>query len=157
MRTTLMSLTCWLSIVFFATSMALHYVLHLQPSPPSIMIVYIDADWARCSDTHRSTFDYVVFLNTNLIYWLSKRQNTATQSNVEVDYQGMANGVAWLRKLHRLHCIILSSSVTISSDGCIFSGDVLAVDSIIRRKPKTKVPNAALSIKYTEACSYSFT
>jgi hypothetical protein len=112
MRTTLMSLTCWLSIVFFATSMALHYVLHLQPSPPSIMIVYIDADWARCSDTHRSTFDYVVFLNTNLIYWLSKRQNTVTQSNVEVDYQGMANGVAWLRKLHHLHCIRLSAIVT---------------------------------------------
>lgn len=70
-----------------------------------------------CSDTHRSTFDYVVFLNTNLIYWLSTRKNTVIQSNVEVEYQGMENGVAktrWLRKLHHLHCIVLSSSVTIS-------------------------------------------
>jgi hypothetical protein len=41
---------------------SLDYDLLLQPSPSSELVVYTDADWAGCPDTHQSTSDYTVFL-----------------------------------------------------------------------------------------------
>jgi hypothetical protein len=39
----------------------------------SDLVVYIDADWAACPDTHRSTLGYVMFLGDNLVSWSAKR------------------------------------------------------------------------------------
>jgi hypothetical protein len=53
---------------------SLDFGLHLQRSTSSFkLMVYTDADWAGCPDTHRSTSGYAVFLSDNLVYWSSKR------------------------------------------------------------------------------------
>ena len=76
---------------------SLDYGLLLRPSPTSELVVYTDADWAGCPDTHRSTSGYTVFLGTNLV----------SCSSAEAEYRVVANDVAeasWLRQLlHELH------------------------------------------------------
>jgi hypothetical protein len=80
----------------------LDYGILLRCSASFELTVCTDADWARCSDTHRSTSGYTVFLGANLISWSSKRQNIVSRSSAEVMYWAVANGVAeacWLRHL----------------------------------------------------------
>jgi hypothetical protein len=81
--------------------------LLLHRSSSSDLVVYTDADWAGCPDTHRSTSGYAVFLGDNLVSWSAKQQTIVSLSSVEAKYRAVANGVAeatWLRQLlHELH------------------------------------------------------
>jgi hypothetical protein len=93
----------------------LDYGILLRRSASSELTVYTDADWAGCSDTHRSTSGYVVFLSTNLISSSSKRQNVVSRSSVEAEYRAVANGVSeacWLRQLlQELHAPLTKSTL----------------------------------------------
>jgi hypothetical protein len=78
------------------------YGLLLRRSSYSDPVIYTDADWARCSDTRRSTSGYAVFLGDNLMSWSAKRQTVVSRSSVEAEYRAVTNGVAeatWLRQL----------------------------------------------------------
>jgi hypothetical protein len=78
------------------------YGLLLRRSSYSDLVVYTDADWAGCPDTHRSTSGYAVFLGDNLVYWSAKRQTVVSWSSAEAEYCVVANGVAevtWQRQL----------------------------------------------------------
>jgi hypothetical protein len=76
--------------------------LLLRRLSSSDLVVYIDADWAGCPDTRRSTSGYAVFLGDNLVSWSAKRQTVVSRSSVEAEYRAVTNGVAeaiWLRQL----------------------------------------------------------
>jgi hypothetical protein len=88
----------------------------LRCSSSSDLVVYTDADWAGCPDTHRSTSGYAVFFGDNLVSWSTKRQTVVSHSSAEAEYHAVANGVAeatWLRRLlHELqalplHCTLI--------------------------------------------------
>jgi hypothetical protein len=78
------------------------YGLLLRRSSYSDLVVYTDADWAGCPDTHRSTSGYAVFLGDNLVSWSAKRQTVVSRSSAEAEYHAVTNSVAeatWLRLL----------------------------------------------------------
>jgi hypothetical protein len=85
----------------------LDFGLTLHRTSPSDLVVYLDADWAGCPDTRRSTSGYGVFLGDNLISWSSKQQRTISRSSAKPEYRAVANGVAeacwWRQLLMELH------------------------------------------------------
>ncbi|GKE91702.1 ribonuclease H-like domain-containing protein [Tanacetum coccineum] len=85
----------------------LDYGLQLFSSSTTDLVAYLDADWAGCPTTRRSTSGYCVFLGNNLLSWSSKRQPTLSRSSAEAEYHGVATVVAktcWLQNLlYELH------------------------------------------------------
>nr|GEV45210.1 ribonuclease H-like domain-containing protein [Tanacetum cinerariifolium] len=97
----------------------LSYGLHLYSSTTSTLVAYLDADWAGCPTTRRSTSSYCVFLGNNILSWSSKRQFTISRSSAEAEYQGVANAVAetcWLRNLLRELHTPLSTATLVYCD-----------------------------------------
>jgi hypothetical protein len=78
------------------------YGLFLHRSSSSDLVVYMDADWAGCPDTRRSTLGYVVFLGDNLVFWSAKRQTVVSRSSTEAEYRAVANGVTEATCLRQL-------------------------------------------------------
>nr|GEW88399.1 ribonuclease H-like domain-containing protein [Tanacetum cinerariifolium] len=91
------------------------YGLHLFSSTTDSLIAYLDADWAGCPTTRRSTLGYFVFLGNNLLSWASKRQLKLSRSSAEVGYRSVANAVdetCWIYNLLReLHTPLSSATI----------------------------------------------
>ncbi|XP_035844887.1 WAT1-related protein At4g15540 isoform X2 [Helianthus annuus] len=75
----------------------------------SNILGYSVADWARCIETHRSTYGYSILLGGNLVSWSAKKQPSVARSSCESEYRAMTNTAAeivWvthlLRELHAL-------------------------------------------------------
>jgi hypothetical protein len=63
---------------------------------------FVDADWAGCLETRRSTTGYVYRINGTSVVWSSKRQPTVATSTVEAEYVAVseaAREALWLRCL----------------------------------------------------------
>lgn len=62
----------------------------------------MDADWAGCLATRRSTTGYVYQINNTAVVWSSKRQQTVASSTVEAEYVAVSEAIRealWLRNL----------------------------------------------------------
>nr|GEY37434.1 ribonuclease H-like domain-containing protein [Tanacetum cinerariifolium] len=90
-------------------------VQQLFSSTTDSLIAYLNADWAGCPTTRRSTSGYGIFLGNNLLSWSFKRQPALSRSSAEVEYRGVANAVAetcWIRNLLReLHTPLSSATI----------------------------------------------
>ncbi|GJW26125.1 ribonuclease H-like domain-containing protein [Tanacetum coccineum] len=98
----------------------LDHGLQLHVSTTTQLTAYIDADWAGCPVTRRSTSGYCVFLGDNLLSWSAKRQVTLSCSSAEAEYRGVANVVAettWIRNLLlELHLLMNQPNISKTPD-----------------------------------------
>jgi len=63
---------------------------------------YVDADWAGCPDTRRSTTGYVVKLAGSPVSWSSRRQRTVATSTCEAEYIAgykAAQEIIWIQNM----------------------------------------------------------
>nr|GFB83472.1 ribonuclease H-like domain-containing protein [Tanacetum cinerariifolium] len=86
--------------------------LHLYAFATTSLVGYINADWAGCPSTRRSTSGYCVFLGDNLLLLSAKRQHIISRSSAEAKYRGVANVVAKIAWIRNLLCELHSSLLT---------------------------------------------
>nr|GEY83431.1 ribonuclease H-like domain-containing protein [Tanacetum cinerariifolium] len=97
----------------------LDYGLQLFSSSTTDLVAFLNAYWAGCPTTRRSTSGYCVFFGNNLLSWFAKRLPTLSPSSANAEYHSVANVVAetcWLRNLLRELYTPLSSATLVYCD-----------------------------------------
>ncbi|XP_019158335.1 PREDICTED: uncharacterized protein LOC109155061 [Ipomoea nil] len=82
----------------------LNYGLRLSPSSSATIHAFSDSDWAGCPIDRKSTCGYAVYLGSNLISWLSRKQHAVARSSTEAEYKALADvsaEVTWVVSLLR--------------------------------------------------------
>ncbi|XP_021624975.1 uncharacterized mitochondrial protein AtMg00810-like [Manihot esculenta] len=65
------------------------YGLLFSKSLDTNLNVYMDVDWASDLDDRKSTTGFAIFMDKNLIYWNSKKQQTVAKSSTEAEYRAI--------------------------------------------------------------------
>ncbi|XP_019172862.1 PREDICTED: uncharacterized protein LOC109168301 [Ipomoea nil] len=69
----------------------LSYGLRIQKSESRELNAFSNSDWAGCPKDRKSTSGYAVFLGSNLVSWVCKKQRTMARSSMEAEYKGLAD------------------------------------------------------------------
>ena len=83
----------------YTPNLGLHFKKHCADQG---LHAYVDADWAGCLDTRRSTTGYVVKLSGSPVSWSSRRQRTVAMSTCEAEYIAgykAAQEIIWIQNM----------------------------------------------------------
>lgn len=69
---------------------ALHFGMRFRKSSSNLH-AFCDSDWGGCPNDRKSTTGFAVFLGSNLILWVCKKQRTVAWSFAEAEYKALAN------------------------------------------------------------------
>jgi hypothetical protein len=76
-------------------------LLFLKTANPQLC-VFVDANWANCSDTHQSHSGFLVLRSNHLLSWKLTKQTTVSLSSTEAEYKSLADtckDTVWLKNL----------------------------------------------------------
>ncbi|XP_019160781.1 PREDICTED: uncharacterized protein LOC109157337 [Ipomoea nil] len=65
--------------------------LRIRNSVSIELHAFSDSDWVGCPKDRKSTSSYAVFLESNLVSWVCKKQRTVARSSTEVEYKTLAD------------------------------------------------------------------
>ena len=84
-----------------------HYKITYRPSPKGVTpdewikpIGFVDANYAACKDTHKSTSGFVFTMAGSPVLWSSKRQATVTLSTTEAEYIALSRAAQQAQWMH---------------------------------------------------------
>ena len=80
----------------------IQFGLHIYCSSCNTLQSFSDVDQTRNKDDRRSIGSFCIFLGKNLISWSCRKQATLARSNIEVEYNALANTAAELKWLQSL-------------------------------------------------------
>lgn len=76
-------------------------IVYLRDAPGGITpVTYVDADYAACVDTRRSTSGILTMMAGGATFWQSKRQDVVALSTTEAEYMALAKGAQQARWVH---------------------------------------------------------
>jgi hypothetical protein len=78
------------------------YGLKISKSASFLVSAFTDADWAGCPNDRRSTGGFAIFLGSNLISWVARKQATASRSSTEAEYKALANATTEVMRVQKL-------------------------------------------------------
>ena len=76
--------------------------LHLRRPSQLTLNAFADADWGSDPDDRKSTSGFVVYLGSNPVAWLSKKQKVVSRSSTEAEYRSIAATLAELKWIQNL-------------------------------------------------------
>ena len=83
----------------------------------NVIDVSVNAVFAGCIDTRRSTTSYIVLFNYWGITWLSKKQSSVAKSTTKADFVAMSCGTHHIRWLHKvLTNLCLTAPIAMHAD-----------------------------------------
>ena len=105
-----------------------------------IMSAMVDADHAADSVSRRSRTGFLVYLNSSLVYWHSKKQTSIESSSFGSEFCAMKNLCEYLRGLRyklRMMGIPVEAPVYISGDNQSVLANTSIPDSILKKKSQS--------------------
>ncbi|XP_020222461.1 uncharacterized protein LOC109804946 [Cajanus cajan] len=75
----------------------LHHGLHYKKTTDTEIYAYCDSDWASDQDDLRSTSGNCVYLGSNIVSWMAKKQKVVSRSSTEAEFRSMASLVDMFR------------------------------------------------------------
>nr|KYP57265.1 Copia protein [Cajanus cajan] len=80
----------------------LHHGLHYKASSDTEIIAYCDSDWASDQDDMRSTSGNCVYLGSNIVSWMAKKQRVVSRSSTEAEFRSLASLVTEIQYIQNL-------------------------------------------------------
>ena len=99
--------------------------------------MYVDSDHAGDKVSHRSRSGFLIYVNTTLVCWFSKKQSTQETSVFGTEFVTTKQGMDALRGLKyklRMMGIPISSPLNIFGDNMSVIHHTSKLDSVLRKK-----------------------
>nr|KYP59916.1 hypothetical protein KK1_015360 [Cajanus cajan] len=103
----------------------LQHGLHYKKSSDTEIHAYCDSDWARDQEDMRSTSGKCVYLGTNIVSWMAKKQRVVSRSSTKEKFRSLASLVTEIQYIQNLLSELHISSTQPPLIWCDNQGGVL--------------------------------